>query len=255
MNKQDINIDCVAIVFGRKGSKGVPGKNTMEICGRPINHYPMLAASNSKYISDIFLSTDDEKIKIEAENFNLHIIDRPKDLCTDSALLEDALIHGYREITKRLDRTPDIIVILMCNAPTVSSELIDNGIEALINDPEADSAVTVSKLNMCSPLRARKLDSNGYLEPFFSFEKFDDPSTLSCDRDSQGDVFFANMSHSISRSRAIDDMANGLLPQKWMGKKIIPVYQTFGCDIDSEWQIEASKWWLSENGLFKSFTD
>ena len=65
-------MDCVAIVLGRKGSKGLPGKNTMEICGRPISHYPMLAASNSKYISDIFLSTDDEDIKIEAEVTNIN---------------------------------------------------------------------------------------------------------------------------------------------------------------------------------------
>ena len=216
-------MDCVAILLGRKDSKGVPGKNTMKICGRPISHYPMMAASNSKYISDIFLSTDDEDIKIDVENFNLHFIDRPKDLCTDSALFEDALIHGYREIIKRLERTPDIIVILMCNAPTVSSELIDSGIEALINDPEADSAVTVSMLNMYSPLRARKLNANGYLEPFVPFEVFGDPLTLSCDRDSQGDVFFADMSYSISRSRTLDDIANGLLPQQWMGKKIIPV--------------------------------
>ena len=164
-------------------------------------------------------------------------------------------IHGYREIIKRLERTPDIVVILMCNAPTVSSELIDSGIEALINDPEADSAVTVSKLNMYSPLRARKLDSNGYLEPFVPFEIFGDPATLSCDRDSQGDVFFADMSHSISRSRALDDIVDGLLPQRWMGKKIIPVYQSYGCDIDSEWQVGASKWWLAKNGLCKTFTE
>lgn len=248
-------MDCVAILLGRKGSKGIPGKNTMRICGRPISHYPILAASNSKYISNIFLSTDDEDIKIEAENFNLHVIERPKELCTDSALFEDALIHGYREIIKRLERTPDIVVILMCNAPTVSSELIDSGIEALINDPEADSAVTVSKLNMYSPLRARKLDSNGYLEPFVPFEIFGDPATLSCDRDSQGDVFFADMSHSISRSRALDDIVDGLLPQRWMGKKIIPVYQSYGCDIDSEWQVGASKWWLAKNGLCKTFTE
>jgi CMP-N-acetylneuraminic acid synthetase len=245
-------IDCVAILLGRKGSKGIPGKNTMNLCGKPISHYPMLAASNSKYISNIFLSTDDEDIKIESKKFNLHIIDRPKELCTDSALFEDALIHGYKEIIKTLKRIPDIVVILMCNAPTVNSELIDNGIKALINDPNADSAVTVSKLNMYSPLRARKLDSNGYLEPFFSFELFGDPETLSCDRDSQGDVFFADMSHSISRSRALDDIANGLLPQRWMGKKIIPVYQTYGCDIDQEWQIAASKWWLSKNKLCSS---
>jgi len=248
-------IDCVAILLGRKGSKGMPGKNTMRIFGKPISHYPMLAASNSKYISDIFLSTDDENIKIEAKNFNVHTINRPQELCTDAALFEDALIHGYREIIKKLKRTPDIVVILMCNAPTINSELIDSGIEALINDPEADSAVTVTMLNMYSPLRARKLAPSGYLEPFVPFEAFGDPTTLSCDRDSQGDVFFADMSHSVSRSRALDDIAEGLLPQRWMGKKIIPVYQSYGCDIDAEWQVGASEWWITQNGLGKTLAE
>ena len=201
------------------------------------------------------LNFDDQDLKNEAEIFNVQVIDRPEELCTDNAKLDDALFHGYKEIIKRLERTPDIIVVLMCNAPTINSELIDNGIKALINDPEADSAVTVSKLNMYSPLRARKLDPDGYLEPFISFEKFANPATLSCDRDSQGDVFFADMSHSVSRSRALDDIANGLLPQRWMGKKIIPVYQTYGCDIDYEWQVEASKWWLAKNGFCKTSTE
>ena len=88
-------MDCVAILVGRKGSKGLPGKNTMEICGRPISHYPMLAASNSKYVSDIFLSTDDQDLKNEAEIFNVQVIDRPEELCTDNAKLDDALFHGY----------------------------------------------------------------------------------------------------------------------------------------------------------------
>ena len=60
-----MNLDCIAILLGRKGSKGLPGKNTMNILGRPINHYPMLAAQNSRQVSDIYLTTDDELIADE----------------------------------------------------------------------------------------------------------------------------------------------------------------------------------------------
>ena len=42
---------------------------------------------------------------------------------------------------------------------------------------------------------------------------------LNCDRDSQGDVYFADMSLSVVRSKCFKDMENNLLPQKWMGKK------------------------------------
>ena len=247
-----MNLDCVAIILGRKGSKGLPGKNTMKILGRPISHYSLMAAKESKYINNIFVSTDDSSIQDEANKFGVKIITRPAELCTDSALFEDALIHGYKEIIEVENKKPDIIVILMCNVATINSKLIDDAILALLKDPEADSAVTVSNLNMYSPLRARKVGDEGYLQPFVPFETFGDPTNLSCDRDSQGDVFFADMSHSVSRSRALDDIDKGLLPQRWMGQKIIPVYHTFGCDIDLPWQISASKWWL-ENNEFSNF--
>ena len=68
-----MTIDCVALLLGRKGSKGVPGKNTMNVLGRPISHYSIMAALNSKYISEVYVSTDDNKIKTEAKKFNLQI--------------------------------------------------------------------------------------------------------------------------------------------------------------------------------------
>ena len=120
-----MTIDCVALLLGRKGSKGIPGKNTMKILGRPISHYSIMAALNSKYVSDIYVSTDDDEIKNEANKFDLQIISRPDDLCTDEALFEDALIHGYKDIVRRRNKKPDMVVILMCNVVTIDNKLID----------------------------------------------------------------------------------------------------------------------------------
>lgn len=46
-----MTIETVALILGRKGSKGLPGKNTMDISGRPVNNYSILAALESKYVS------------------------------------------------------------------------------------------------------------------------------------------------------------------------------------------------------------
>ena len=91
--------------------------------------------------------------------------------------------------------------------------------------------------NMWSPLRARKIGEDGLLHPFVPFEVFGDPKTLNCDRDSQGDVWFADMSVSIVRPHCLEELEEGLLPQKWMGQKIYPLQQWGGCDVDYEWQI------------------
>ena len=242
--------EVIAILLGRKGSKGLPGKNNLEVLGRPISHYSLMAAKNSKYVTDVYLTTDDEKIIESAGEFSIEVIERPPYLCTDEALFEDALVHGYQEVlSRRTNQKPDMVVVLMCNVLTIDSNLIDRGVEALREDPEADSAVTVSCLNMYSPLRARSLTNDGYLEPFVPFETFGDPDSLNCDRDSQGDVYFADMSHSVCRARALDQISEGLLPQRWMGKKILPVYNDFGCDLDDWWQLEASIGWLKNRGF------
>ena len=247
--------DVVAILLGRKGSKGLPGKNTSIILGRPISHYSLMAAEHSKFVSTTYLSTDDEEIIRASSRFEVELIERPKSLCTDEALFEDALLHAYKEILeRRKGAKPEFVVVLMCNVITVTSELIDMGINALIENPDADSAVTVSRLNMYSPLRARKLNEKGFLLPFVPFETFGDPNKLSCDRDSQGDVFFADMSHSVCRAESLENMADGLLPQRWMGQNIIPVLNSFGCDIDEEWQVGASLSWLKSQGFSKMKT-
>ena len=101
---------------------------------------------------------------------------------------------------------------------------------------------------MWSPLRARKLDEDGLLQPFVPFETFGDPATLNCDRDSQGDVYFADMSTSIVRPHCLEHIEEGLLPQKWMGQKIYPIQNWGGCDVDYEWQVPRVEFWLQAHG-------
>lgn len=141
------------------------------------------------------------------------------------------------------------MVLLFCNAVTVLSETIDEGIKVLRENPELDSAVTVSRYNMWSPLRARKIGDDGCLHPFVPFETFGDPRTLNCDRDSQGDVWFADMGVSIVRPHCLEHMEDGLLPQKWMGQKIHPLKQWGGLDVDYEWQVPSVEFWLMKHGF------
>ena len=122
------------------------------------------------------------------------------------------------------------MVLLFANAATLTSALIDQGVEALRHHPHYDSAVSVSCYNMWSPLRARTIGDDGLLRPFVPFETFGDPATLNCDRDSQGDVWFADMGLSVVRPRCLEELHAGLLPQKWMGQKIYPLKQWGGLE-------------------------
>lgn len=237
-----------ALLLGRKGSIGFPGKNLMPVLGKPLSAYPMGAVLDSCLVDGVYISTDDERLMELARENGVKVIIRPPELCTKEALGEDAFVHGYHEIKKQnKDEEIELMVLLFCNAATVTTELINGGIKVLREHPDYDSAVSVSCYNMWSPLRSRKIGADGLLHPFVPFETFGDPKTLNCDRDSQGDVWFADMGVSIVRPRCLENIKEGLLPQKWMGQKIYPLKQWGGCDVDYEWQIPQVEFWLKKH--------
>ncbi len=233
-----------SLILGRKGSLGFPDKNLYPIGGKPLAWYPMHAASCVDEITHNFISTDDRRLMDIASGLNFKIIERPPELATAEALGEDAYVHGYEQIQMQFGLQPDILVLLFCNAPTVNPVLITAGIDILKNNPKADSAVTVSRYNMFSPIRARKLDDEGLLKPYIPFDLYSDKSEINCDRDSQGDVWFADVGLSVIRARNLDDIESGLLPQKWMGRNIMPIYNEAGLDLDYSWQLGQAEWWL-----------
>jgi molybdopterin-guanine dinucleotide biosynthesis protein A len=243
----------VAVLMGRKGSQGYPGKNLVPVLGRPLCAYPMLAAVNAPSVDALYVTTDDEAIRTVARAHGAVLLDRPPQLASSQALGEHVFVQAYQAILEG-GVTPELVVLLMCNAATIVSATIEAGIAALRADPGLDSAVSVSRYNMWSPLRARRETSEGLLEPFVPFETFGDPATLNCDRDSQGDVWFADMGVSIVRPGCLDRLDEGLLPQKWMGRKIFPLKQWGGCDVDYPWQVPGVEYWLRDHGFSETAT-
>ena len=244
-----------ALMIGRAGSSGFPGKNTYSVLGRPLCTYPLIAAKKSKYVDKIFVSTDCPKIKKISISYGSEIINRPKQLTGNDTLGDHVFEHGYFEIKNRLkkiNKEIDLLILLFANGATITHKLIDRGIKILKKDSFFDSAVTTSVYNMWSPLRARKINSKGSLVPFVPFKTFGDPKKLNCDRDSQGEVHFADMSVSVVRPKCLENLKKGMLPQKWMGNKIAPIESWGGCDVDYKWQIPMVEFWLRKNGFRKS---
>ncbi len=236
----------IAIMIGRAGSKGYPGKNIKSVNGKKLCEYPLIAAKKSKLISKIFVSTDCPIIKKISKKYNCELIDRPQSLANSKSLGDHVFEHAYFEIKKKIKKI-DFVILLFANAPLVTKNVINAGINKLKKNKKADSAVSCSIYNMWSPLRARKLGKDGFLKPFVPFKIFGNPKTLNCDRDSQGNVFFADMSVSIVRPRCLEKLKTGLLPQKWMGKNILPIKCEGGLDLDYEWQLPQVKY-LLKNG-------
>ncbi|MFH1310698.1 MAG: cytidylyltransferase [Candidatus Omnitrophota bacterium] len=237
-----------ALLLGREGSVGFPGKNLYPVLGRPLMEYPLLAAKYAPSVDEVYVSTDSAKIKEVARKNNVEVIDRPDYLCTKEALGEDAFKHGY-EYIKNLGNDIELILLLFCNAPCILPEQIEEGVRVLREREDLDSVITVSKYNMYSPVRARREREDGLLEPFIPFENYRKDIEINCDRDAQGDVYFADVCLSLVKPRCLDNLEQGLLPQKWMGRKIYPIKQWGGCDVDFQWQVPQVEFWLKENGF------
>jgi hypothetical protein len=236
-----------AILIGRKGSSGFPGKNTTQIAGHPMAWWPLEAARQTPEIDLTYVSTDDPVLGDIGLTMGARLIERPSSLASNAALGEDAFVHAHQVISQETTAAgapPELYVLLMANAVTISPAQLTEGISQMRRRPDLDSAVTVSCYNMWSPLRARKITEDGLLQPFVPFEVFGDPATMNCDRDSQGDVWFADMGVSIVRPRNLDDLQSGMLPQKWMGQRIHPIKNMGGLDIDYPFQMPQAHWWL-----------
>ena len=244
MKKTKMNI-C-AIMIGRAGSKGFSNKNILKVSGKRLCEYPLIAAKKSKIVDEIYVSTDCKIIKKVSKKYGAKILYRPKRLASNKALGDSVFEDAYFRI-KKLEKKIDIVILLFANAPLVTPDLIKKGVDLLKKNPKADSAVSVSKYNMWSPIRARKVSKKGTLVPFVPFKVFGNPKKLNCDRDSQGDVYFADMSVSIVRPKCLENLSNGLLPQKWMGQKILPIYSEGAFDIDYDWQLPLLKYWIDKN--------
>ena len=237
----------MALLIGREGSIGFPKKNIYPILKRPTMLYPLLASLNSKFVDEVYVSTDSKKIEEIAKKFGVEVIKRPPELATSESLSDDVFVHGYRHVKNKIKKEIELVVILMCNAIMILPETIDKGIEILRTRQDADSAVTVSSYNMWNPIRARRIDKDGFLHPFVPFDKFN--FKVDSNRQKQETVYFHDCGVSVVRPKCLENVEEGLLPQKWMGQKIYPLIQSGGLDIDYSYEVPLAENWLREKGF------
>jgi CMP-N-acetylneuraminic acid synthetase len=208
-----------------------------------------MAAKQARNVTDVFVSTDCEKIREIALRQECRYIERPAFLATNEALAEDAFKHGFDEIRKQAKKEIEFVVLLFANGATITPGIIDQGIQFLRANPTYDSAVTVSRYNTFSALRARKIENN-LVQPFIDPKVF---GNATCDRDSQGDTYFVDCSVFVLRPHCFD-YSRGEIPFRWIGKKVHPLHQEGGCDIDFEWQFPMVEHFLRNIGFTETKT-
>ncbi len=241
----------IALLIGKHNST-IQGKNYMPVLGRPLCSYAMMAAHHSDFIETLFVSTDSPNIKEISKPFGAHVIDRPDDLAKSESPTEFVFSHAYEEI-KQQGYNPEFLVLMFANSPDVTPELLEQGVNMLRNDDTLDSVVSVSKYNMFTPLRARRLNDDQTSDPVLDLNSLGIPNTF--DRDAMGDIYFCDFGVQIVRpERCLIDPTGGSLPFRWLGNKQGALQKDYGFDIDYPWQVPVIEHWLKEHGFTETET-
>ncbi|OEU69518.1 MAG: hypothetical protein BA863_14455 [Desulfovibrio sp. S3730MH75] len=84
----------LAIIPARGGSKGIPRKNIVDLCGKPLIAYSILAARHAELIDRVIVSTEDEEIAEIAKAWGAEVpFLRPKELAADTSGIGEAISY------------------------------------------------------------------------------------------------------------------------------------------------------------------
>ena len=151
----------IGIVPARSGSKGVPGKNVRELCGKPLMAWSIEAGLASKYIDVLIVSTDSEEIASIARNYGASTpFIRPPALATDEATSIDVIKHSLEYYSSNLGRSFFYTVLLEPTSPQRDFSDIDGALEALVNNSKAVSIVGISKTEAQNPAFLVKINDD-----------------------------------------------------------------------------------------------
>lgn len=129
----------LAVITARGGSKRLPNKNILDLCGKPLIAWTIEEAKKSKYIDKLIVSTDSIEIAEVCKKYNADVpFMRPKELAGDKADSIAVLKHAI----EFYDNHYDYIMLLQPTSPLRIVDDIDSLIESLTNKVEAVVSVT-----------------------------------------------------------------------------------------------------------------
>lgn len=138
--------NTIAIIPARGGSKGIPRKNVIDFCGKPLIAWSIEQANESESISSVYVSSEDKEILQISEESGAKLITRPEVLATDTSPSEDSLLHALEHIREVAGQTMDVMVLLQPTSPVRTAKDIDEAINLFFSSG-ADSLFSAAVLD------------------------------------------------------------------------------------------------------------
>ena len=155
----------VGLITARGGSKGIPRKNVKLLAGKPLIAWTIEAALQSRSLSRVIVSTDDEEIAHVARQWGAEVpFMRPAELAQDYSPHMSVVTHAIRWLDAEQAAQPEYIMLLQPTTPLRNVHDIDLAV-ALAVEKEADAVVSVSSIQD-HPYLSKTITEEGNLLDF-----------------------------------------------------------------------------------------
>lgn len=157
----------LGVVTARAGSKGIPGKNTKLLAGKPLILYTIEAALACRVFDRVILSTDDERAAALARASGCEVpFMRPPELSADDTPHLPVMQHALAWLRDHESYEPEWVMTLLPTAPLRQPAHIRHAID-LARARDADSVIGVDELPPhFNPMRVVTVDEHGWARLF-----------------------------------------------------------------------------------------
>ena len=123
-------------------SERVPNKNLKRFVNKPLFHFVLEELLKSKYLENVYINTDSEKIIENVNEFfpSVKIINRPLELVGDFVSMNKIIEYDLSQINR------EVFLQTHSTNPLLTVDSLDKGIEAFfLNQDKYDSVFSVTK--------------------------------------------------------------------------------------------------------------
>ncbi len=156
-----MNIICT--ICARGGSKGIKGKNTKNLCGKPLIAWTIEQAFKWGRAGMVVVSTDNKKIAETAQEYGAEVpFIRPRHLSADDSPKLPVIKHAVAYLEEKEKTKFDYVVDLDPTSPMRSSDDIEKALKLLLENPNANNIYSVCKASKSPYFNMVEVKDDGY---------------------------------------------------------------------------------------------
>jgi CMP-N,N'-diacetyllegionaminic acid synthase len=170
--------EVLALVLGRGGSKGLPGKNVKPLGGAPLVAWAVAAGRCAPSVDRVICSTDDPEISQAAGRFGAEIpFMRPAELARDGSTDLDVFRHALGWLADAGQAVPEFVVQLRPTTPFRDPAWIEAAVAKMKADPGITAMRSVAPAPH-TPYKMWRREKDGRLQPLLALSGVPEPYNM-----------------------------------------------------------------------------